>query len=32
MIRTSFMATHTPEMIDRALSIFEKVGKMANLI
>lgn len=32
MIRTSFMATHTPEMIDRALSIFERVGKLANLI
>jgi len=32
LIRTSFMATHTAEQIDRALSIFEKVGKVANLI
>jgi 8-amino-7-oxononanoate synthase len=32
LIRTSFMATHTAEQIDRALSIFETVGKMANLI
>jgi 8-amino-7-oxononanoate synthase len=32
MIRTSFMATHTPEMIDRALGIFERVGKLANFI
>ena len=32
MIRTSFMATHTPEMIDRALGIFERVGKLAQLI
>jgi len=32
LIRTSFMATHTGEQIDRALSIFETVGKMANLI
>jgi hypothetical protein len=26
------MATHTAEQIDRALAIFEKVGKIANLI
>jgi 8-amino-7-oxononanoate synthase len=32
LIRTSFMATHTAEQIDRALSIFEKVGNIANLI
>ncbi len=32
LIRTSFMASHTPEMIDRALSIFERVGKLAQLI
>ena len=32
LIRTSFMATHTHEQIDRALSVFETVGKMAQLI
>jgi len=32
LIRTSFMATHTDEQIDRALGIFETVGKMAMLI
>ena len=32
MIRTSFMASHTAEQIDRALDIFERVGKMAQLI
>lgn len=32
LIRTSFMASHTPEMIDRALSVFERVGKLAQLI
>lgn len=32
MIRTSFMASHTPEQIDRALDVFERVGKMAQLI
>ncbi len=32
LIRTSFMAAHTPEQIDRALDVFERVGKMANLI
>ena len=32
MIRTSFMANHTFEQIDRALEIFERVGKMAELI
>jgi 8-amino-7-oxononanoate synthase len=32
LIRTSFMAIHTPEQIDEALSVFERVGKIANLI
>jgi len=32
LIRTSFMATHTSEQIDRALDVFETVGKMAMLI
>ena len=32
LVRTSFMAVHTPEQIDFALDVFEKVGKLANLI
>ncbi|MCP4870430.1 MAG: pyridoxal phosphate-dependent aminotransferase family protein [Proteobacteria bacterium] len=32
LVRTSFMASHTPDQIDRALAVFEKVGKLANLI
>ena len=32
LIRTSFMSTHTADQIDRALEVFERVGKMANLI
>ncbi len=32
LVRTSFMAAHTPEQIDFALGVFEKVGKLANLI
>jgi 8-amino-7-oxononanoate synthase len=32
LIRTSFMAVHTDEQIDFALDVFEKVGKLANLI
>ena len=32
LVRTSFMAMHTPEQIDFALSVFEKVGKIAQLI
>jgi len=32
MLRTSYMATHTDEMIDRALEIFEKVGRRFGLI
>lgn len=32
MLRTSYMATHTDEMIDRALGIFERVGRRFGLI
>jgi 8-amino-7-oxononanoate synthase len=32
LVRTSFMATHTAEQIDRALDVFERVGRMANFI
>ena len=32
LIRTSFMAMHTDAQIDFALSVFEKVGKLAELI
>ncbi len=32
LIRTSYMATHTDEQLDFALSVFEKVGKEMNLI
>lgn len=32
MIRLSFMATHTEEQIDRALGIFEEVGKIGRFI
>ena len=32
LIRTSFMASHSNEQIDRALDAFATVGKMANLI
>jgi len=32
LIRASFMATHTSEQIDRALGVFETVGKLATLI
>jgi 7-keto-8-aminopelargonate synthetase-like enzyme len=32
LLRTSFMATHTADQIDRALATFEKVGTLANLI
>lgn len=31
-IRTSLMATHTPEQLDRALNAFEDTGKKLNLI
>jgi 8-amino-7-oxononanoate synthase len=32
MLRTSYMATHTDDMIDRALEVFEKVGRRFGLI
>ncbi len=32
MIRTSYMATHTDAMLDRALDIFEKAGKKLGVI
>jgi 8-amino-7-oxononanoate synthase len=32
MIRTSYMATHTDEMLDRVLSIIEKAGKKLGVI
>jgi len=32
LLRTSYMATHTEEQIDRALEIFEKAGKRVGII
>ncbi|RKY98832.1 MAG: 8-amino-7-oxononanoate synthase, partial [Candidatus Hydrothermota bacterium] len=32
LLRTSIMATHTDEMLDRALEAFEKVGKKLGVI
>lgn len=32
LIRTSYMATHTDEELDKVLDIFEKVGRELNLI
>ncbi|MCS6845544.1 MAG: aminotransferase class I/II-fold pyridoxal phosphate-dependent enzyme [Caldilineales bacterium] len=32
LLRTSYMATHTQEQLDRALAIYEKVGKAVGLI
>ena len=32
LLRTSYMATHTDEQLDRVLGIFEKVGKQMGLI
>jgi len=32
MLRTSYMATHTDEMIDKALDIFERIGKELGII
>lgn len=32
LLRTSYMATHTDEQLDRVLGIFEKVGKKVGLI
>jgi 7-keto-8-aminopelargonate synthetase-like enzyme len=32
LLRTSYMATHTEEQLDKVLSAFEKVGKQMGLI
>jgi 7-keto-8-aminopelargonate synthetase-like enzyme len=32
LLRTSYMATHTEEQLDRVLETFEKVGKQMGLI
>ena len=32
LLRTSYMATHTDEQLDRVLGIFEQVGKQVGLI
>jgi 7-keto-8-aminopelargonate synthetase-like enzyme len=32
LLRTSYMATHTDEQLDRALAIYEQVGKQVGLI
>lgn len=32
LLRTSYMATHTDEQLDRVLSVFEKVGRELDLI
>jgi 8-amino-7-oxononanoate synthase len=32
LLRTSYMATHTDEQLDRVLSVFEQVGKQVGLI
>jgi 7-keto-8-aminopelargonate synthetase-like enzyme len=32
MLRTSYMATHTDEQIERALEVFERVGRQMGLI
>ncbi len=32
LLRTSYMATHTDEQMDRVLTLFEKVGKQAGVI
>ena len=32
VIRTSYMATHTDEQLDRVLDVFEKVGKQLGII
>jgi len=31
-MRTSYMATHTDEQMDKVLEVFEKVGKEMGLI
>jgi 8-amino-7-oxononanoate synthase len=32
MLRTSYMATHTDEQMDKVLEVFKKVGKKTGLI
>jgi len=32
LIRTSYMATHTDEHLDKVLDVFKKVGKALGLI
>jgi 8-amino-7-oxononanoate synthase len=32
LIRTSYMAVHTDEMLDRALEVFHEVGRMSELL
>jgi 7-keto-8-aminopelargonate synthetase-like enzyme len=32
LIRTSYMATHTDEQLDRVLEAFEKVGRKLGII
>jgi len=32
LLRTSYMATHTDDQIDRVLEIFQTVGKQLDLI
>ena len=32
LIRTSYMATHTDEMLDRALGVIEKAGRKLGVI
>jgi 7-keto-8-aminopelargonate synthetase-like enzyme len=32
LLRTSYMATHTEEQLDRVLGIFEQVGKQLEVI
>jgi 7-keto-8-aminopelargonate synthetase-like enzyme len=32
LLRTSYMATHTDEQLDRVLETFEKVGKLTGLL
>jgi len=32
MIRTSYMATHTDEMLDRVIGIVEQAGKKLGMI
>ena len=32
LIRTSYMATHTNEDLEKVLDVFEKVGKEVNII